>query len=280
MATDDDTQPTQEENDKRAKEIAALMLLWKLSLEERLKPKLTTFFRQIGNDAAAVWIATGNIIRLDTFDIELVTLLRNHYRAVAKKFDDEFKKRIVNPDLLAAINADTNIDHRILQYINHQSIKQSQYILKTTYDDLVDATKKAMIDLAVAGIEPTRENVAKRIKENFKDSTDSRINTIAITETQIPAERVKLIEGEEIANLIAVQTSPIRTKITKKWIAILDERTRHWHAEADGQNKPIDEPYVVNGQLLMHPGDESLGATANNIVNCRCNSINGVDGVF
>ncbi|GAB7388989.1 hypothetical protein BSNK01_28270 [Bacillaceae bacterium] len=56
----------------------------------------------------------------------------------------------------------------------------------------------------------------------------------------------------------------------KRWIATMDERTRDWHAEAHGQVRDIDEPFVVNDELLMFPGDNTLGASAENIVQCRC----------
>jgi hypothetical protein len=35
----------------------------------------------------------------------------------------------------------------------------------------------------------------------------------------------------------------------------------------------MDEPFVVDGEQLMFPGDTSMGATARNIVNCRCTCI-------
>lgn len=56
----------------------------------------------------------------------------------------------------------------------------------------------------------------------------------------------------------------------KKWITILDGREREWHHEANATEIPIDEPFVVGGELLMCPLDTSLGASADNIANCRC----------
>ena len=38
-----------------------------------------------------------------------------------------------------------------------------------------------------------------------------------------------------------------------------------------------DQPFVVGGERLMHPGDGSFGASAGNIVNCRCTSAGVVD---
>lgn len=56
----------------------------------------------------------------------------------------------------------------------------------------------------------------------------------------------------------------------KTWISHKDELTRATHRSADGQTVPIDEPFVVGGYSLMFPGDTSLGAPPQEIVNCRC----------
>ena len=59
-------------------------------------------------------------------------------------------------------------------------------------------------------------------------------------------------------------------KTTKTWHTIIDKRTRDWHADVNGETIPIMEPFVVNGELMNHPRDDTLGATAENIANCRC----------
>lgn len=64
----------------------------------------------------------------------------------------------------------------------------------------------------------------------------------------------------------------------KEWIAIIDGRTRHDHAKADGQVVKNDEPFVVGGEKLMFPGDKSMGASGWNIYNCRCTRATKVIG--
>lgn len=56
----------------------------------------------------------------------------------------------------------------------------------------------------------------------------------------------------------------------KKWNAIIDEVTRQNHADADGQVVDIDRPFRVGDSLLMYPKDTSLGATDDEVINCRC----------
>jgi hypothetical protein len=56
----------------------------------------------------------------------------------------------------------------------------------------------------------------------------------------------------------------------KQWLATPGPRTRPAHAQANGQVKPLEQPFVVGGYNLMYPGDRSLGAPAGMTVNCRC----------
>ena len=58
--------------------------------------------------------------------------------------------------------------------------------------------------------------------------------------------------------------------LEKEWIAIIDGRTRHAHRRADGQRVANDEPFIVGGEKLMFPGDDSMGASGWNLYNCRC----------
>ena len=64
----------------------------------------------------------------------------------------------------------------------------------------------------------------------------------------------------------------------KTWNTILDEKTRHSHVLADRQEQKLQSPYTVQGELLMMPGDTSLGASLSNIINCRCCSITSFEG--
>ena len=54
----------------------------------------------------------------------------------------------------------------------------------------------------------------------------------------------------------------------REWIATNDSRTRHWHAELDGVETDIDEPWVNDFGEIMFPGDPS--ADPANTYNCRC----------
>jgi uncharacterized protein with gpF-like domain len=59
-------------------------------------------------------------------------------------------------------------------------------------------------------------------------------------------------------------------KTKKTWIDVGDKRERKTHLEVGGTILPIDEPFSVGDSLLQFPTDTSLGASADEIVNCRC----------
>lgn len=65
-------------------------------------------------------------------------------------------------------------------------------------------------------------------------------------------------------------------KLKKRWLATLDNRTRHVHAMLDGQTVDVDKPFKVDGYELMYPGDSS--APGYLVYNCRCTQIADVDG--
>lgn len=60
-------------------------------------------------------------------------------------------------------------------------------------------------------------------------------------------------------------------QITKVWDATGDARTRASHMAMDGQAVGLNEPFITpGGYRMMHPHDASLGAPADEIIQCRC----------
>ena len=62
---------------------------------------------------------------------------------------------------------------------------------------------------------------------------------------------------------------------THTWLCANDDLSRQWHKDAHWQTVAINEPFSVNGESLLFPLDGSLGASADNIINCRCKEIYG-----
>lgn len=76
-------------------------------------------------------------------------------------------------------------------------------------------------------------------------------------------------------SFLKAQEMGIRLK--KRWLSTLDNRTRHTHRILDGQVRPNEKPFVVEGQEIMYPGDPSAAAAL--VYNCRCTLVAEVEGV-
>lgn len=64
--------------------------------------------------------------------------------------------------------------------------------------------------------------------------------------------------------------------VVNVWAATLDMRTRHEHRILDGQRREVDEPFEVDGEKIMFPGDPE--APGYLVYNCRCTLIPQIKG--
>ena len=66
--------------------------------------------------------------------------------------------------------------------------------------------------------------------------------------------------------------------MTKMWLATPDGRTRDWHLDMDGQEVPVEDPFIDGlGNELEYPGDEM--APGETVYNCRCSMRSHITGV-
>jgi HK97 family phage portal protein len=101
-------------------------------------------------------------------------------------------------------------------------------------------------------------DLTKRIQEVL-GSNRQRAQSIARTQTGSAVST-----GRHVGNKVA----GIDGKI---WLDAHDDNVRKLHADAGKRYAiaiPIDEPFILGGEFLMHPGDPH--GSAANIVNCRC----------
>ena len=106
----------------------------------------------------------------------------------------------------------------------------------------------------------------------------------SITRLQARTERFRgeaIARTESVTSLRAGQHEAVQQAIDegevdeaetlKTWDATGGTRTRDAHMEMDGQTVPVDQPFEApDGSLLMFPGDNSMGASAEMVINCRC----------
>ena len=60
----------------------------------------------------------------------------------------------------------------------------------------------------------------------------------------------------------------LQGKLKKTWLGSDDPNTREGHHSSEVESVPYDQPFIVNGEPLMYPGDPA--ASPWNKINCRC----------
>jgi hypothetical protein len=108
----------------------------------------------------------------------------------------------------------------------------------------------------------THLELAARVKQVFGDLTDGQAKTIAMTEVNI---------GYNTSRHQAMVDAGIEYKA---WLSSHGPNVREAHSQAEedyiDNPIPMDEPFEVMEEQLMFPGDDSLGASLENIINCQC----------
>jgi len=253
----------------------------KIKLESQLEKSMRAFFKTIAKDANVYYKNNQQIMDLRKYDPELNIILRQHYRKTAKQFENrlrvELQKRFNITETKAA---DDKISQRLNDYFYRRSIEQTHFISETNSSELFSSFQTTMLDAAMAGTLISKNDLADQATEHFLSRTLGRAKTIGMTETQNAAEKTKDIEATSIFDDEEVVAGGVRLSpdnIVKTWSAILDDRTRMAHVDADDQTVPQDEPFIVDGEKLMFPGDDSMGASLENIINCRCNTTRAIE---
>lgn len=149
-------------------------------------------------------------------------------------------------------------DERLLRWLSERSRRSAQLIQGVSDEGVL----MTLWDVVYDGNYSIPKAV-EALKESYAFS-DSRAERIARTEI-ITASRAGQYFGDGQSGLV----------VGKKWMSAKQERTRPGHRAADGQVVAFDEPFLVankSGQLepLLFPGDTSLGASASNVIQCRC----------
>lgn len=128
---------------------------------------------------------------------------------------------------------------------------------------LSDADKKSRIALA-GKLETVMKDffllvpLFVAVEENVYELSDDRAMLIAEN------------ESNALYNYDDLQQAILMGYTKKTWNTILDRHTRNTHRNEDGTTIPIDKAFTVGNSEMMYPKDLSLGASAEETVNCRC----------
>jgi hypothetical protein len=145
-----------------------------------------------------------------------------------------------------------------------------EYIQTQFYDKYLDVIasymlidtyiKQYAVDITKQIIDITFERLSSEDKSITDDYYLSNDRAMFISEC----------EANSILNYRQYSKAVKSGKTKKKWIDVGDKRERKTHLEVGGTTLPIGEPFSVGDSLLQFPTDASLGASADEIVNCRC----------
>lgn len=145
-----------------------------------------------------------------------------------------------------------------------------EYIKTQFYDKYLDVIASYML------IDTYIKQYANDITKQIIDTTFERLSSEdkSITDDYyLSNDRAMFIsecEANSILNYRQYSNAVKAGKTKKKWVDVGDKRERNTHLEVGGTTLPIDEPFSVGDSLLQFPKDTSLGASADEIVNCRC----------
>jgi hypothetical protein len=133
-------------------------------------------------------------------------------------------------------------------------------------DELSETTHQALVDALAYGLDhgESTQALADRVRHLDRVFGPVRAERIARTEVITANRHGGYLMGKEAGCR------------EHEWRARVESlRTRSWHRGAHKQRVPYDQPYMVYNrkgepELLLYPGDRSLGAGPDNVVQCRC----------
>lgn len=147
------------------------------------------------------------------------------------------------------------IDARVVGYLTEMGAVRIPTINNTTRR----AISKTLAEGVLRG--EGVEALTARVRKTFEGISKSRAALIARTEVGTAAGFARNAAIQEAGDVGIIKK--------RKWIATLDNRTRHNHRRLNGQVQPVGKPFRIPGtaQFAMYPGGFS---SAKENANCRC----------
>lgn len=192
-------------------------------------------------------VAKGLNFNVDKFAKAFDESMGKAIRFNLEKAATEFLKELPGDDE----NAWELPDHRVTAYL-----AERDNMLSGVPDEIHETIQRE-IDAGLQAGESKGE-LSARIRGAFNTINKGRADVIAQTETG---------GAYSFARNEGMKETGVQMK---EWLASPDGSVRETHAAASGQVVGVEEAFEVGGFKLMFPGDSSLGAPADETVNCRC----------
>ena len=270
----------------------------KVRLEARLRTEMVKFFKAVNARVAGSIRRGDDLPPLANFDKRLEKILLAHGKRVTREFADPVATIREDDDTIKAWGGKIEIKQTPDAVANREEPDDSKKdiaaalalliagsvsttktnVLATLKSDIDKALDKATREEEAARLAredvtipaaPSRAKIAKLAGATLAGLAVSRSNTVATTTTQALAEGAK-----QAVRTVLLQSPDVDTQEAgiKTWTTMGDDLVRDTHIEADGQERPIDQPFDLAGGQLMFPTDGSLGADVSELANCRCSA--------
>jgi len=259
---------------------AAQDLNTKLRLESVFRASLEQYQRRQVREFTRRFGMTGNPPNFADDNPALEVLLFDHYVTVGDVFSDQIRGNLPE-DVAITDNEEEIIAAALLAWYLTRAPRAAAEINTTTQEDagraMLAANEERADNPELSALEAAAIGGAV-----LNRSLTGRLTAIVMTETQVPAETAKATEADVLSGLPPPTRGQAarQADVVKEWVSIGDSKVRPAHLDADGQKQPLNDPFIVGGQLLRWPGDEGLGATADNIINCRCGAEYDENGII
>jgi len=146
----------------------------------------------------------------------------------------------------------------------------------------IDNTTKSEIQaIIVKGIDEALDyaTIASMIRQMYEITdagvlpgdyqTNYQYRPMLISRTEVGIASAKGAHME--AQSLNADIRELGIELRKRWVSVIDSRSRPDHAKLNGKVIPLDEMWDVSGVQMMHPKDINGGAA--NVCNCRCDEV-------
>lgn len=205
----------------------------------------------------ALRISESNQTAIDYINDRTPNIYANNYNQVNGIAEDAgVQFRVINEDV-------------VRQRIKEGDIKLPKSRLSVPKD--VRWNTKKMNSAVLQGIlqGESMNQIAKRLLPIVDSNASSAIRNA----------RTLVTQAENSGRLDSYKALEEEGAVLKKvWMATSDDRTREAHAELDGQERDVDEPFEdMDGNELMFPADPSADPAT--VYNCRCTMVTRIVSV-
>jgi len=253
----------------------------KMKLERTFRPEVKNIFGRMVRSYAATVARTGRAPLASVFRAEWEGAIRKQFDRSQRKFTGTVLSMNVKSLDNLAIKQEEEGDESVfpfalLAWADLNAPKDADQISGTNQRNYDDSLAQARTILQEDGEAFGNRDLSLTASAILKRKMNGRVGAITSFETQSSAESTKLIEAEIASGFepsVLAPTGFLFVTAVKVWVTIGDKLVRDIHQAVNGQIRKITEAFVVNGQQLMNPGDTSRGASADNVVNCRCSAI-------